>query len=651
MLSMPIINTQSTVLTRPAFVHELRRAGADRVFVFCDNPFGDEKELDFLMNLLAENLAFYQSEGFDTGVWIGGFGHGGALAHTKMLAAGDYTLIKDLTTGGTSSDSFCPADPNYFAMFADFVCRCAKAGGKMIMIDDDLRLALHGPVSLGCACERHIALFNERVRDTESVANGHTYTREELAAVLFTGKANPLRKIWLDLMGDTLRDFARDLRKAVDAVDPTVRLGHCACLPTWDVDGADSIELAKLFAGNTRPFLRLIGAPYWTAGRSFNTTGLGSIIDIERMQLAWCKKYAPEVEVFTEGDVYTRPRYNVPSTYLEGFHQVLNAEGQSDGILKYMIDYSQHPFYETGYIDRHVHNAPLRFAQEQAFADKKTAGVYVHEVLHKLAGMDCTGIHPFNLSARFTPVSVNFANATSLPISFERNEYTDCAIVFGENTKYIDDDLAKLPMILDLTAAELLTEAGVDVGIRENAGIGAPGTEYFPDYYDATVPTNSGGRFAKLTLADGATADSTFTVDGAAYPMAYRYENADGRKFFVYAFDMETTAPKSDLFRSYPRQLQLFRAIEWLQGKPLPVEVAKEPGMYVLCRRNGDEMTVGLWNFWDDLGLPRDIRLGEKYSNIRPIGNTNATLSEDGRSVRIDGDIPPYGFAGFTVQK
>ena len=81
MLSLPIINTQSTAETRPAFVHEMRRAGVDRVFVFCDNPFGDEKQLDFLMDLLAENLEYYKNEGFETGVWIGGLGHGGALAH------------------------------------------------------------------------------------------------------------------------------------------------------------------------------------------------------------------------------------------------------------------------------------------------------------------------------------------------------------------------------------------------------------------------------------------------------------------------------------------------------------------------------------------------------------------------------------------
>ena len=104
MLSLPIINTQSTAETRPAFVHEMRRAGVDRVFIFCDNPFGDEKQLGFLMNLLAENLEYYKNEGFDTGVWIGGLGHGGTLAHAKELAAQNYTLLVGLESGGSSTE-------------------------------------------------------------------------------------------------------------------------------------------------------------------------------------------------------------------------------------------------------------------------------------------------------------------------------------------------------------------------------------------------------------------------------------------------------------------------------------------------------------------------------------------------------------------
>ncbi len=642
MLSLPLINGQSTPATRPAFLHELRRAGIERVFICPGNPFGDEKKLDAEMALLTENINFYKENGFEVGVWIGGLGHGGTLSHEHAKAAQNYTLIVGLASGGSSSDSFCPTDPDFFTMYSNYVRRLALAGAPMIMIDDDLRIALHGPVGLGCACHRHLAMFSERVGD------GHAYTREELKEVLFTGAANPLRRVWLDLMGDTLRDFARGLREAVDSVNPEIRLGHCACLPTWDVDGADSIELSRIFAGNTRPFLRLIGAPYWTDNRSFHTTGTGSIIDIERMQLAWCRDTAPEIEVFTEGDVYTRPRYNVPSSYLEGFDQVLLAEGEADGILKYMIDYSQHPLYDTGYIDRHVYYKPLRDALTEAFAGKKTAGVYVYEVLHKLADLDCTGVSEAEIIARFTPASVNFANAVSLPISFERNEYTDCALIFGENAKYADDDLLKLPLILDLTAAKILTARGIDVGLRETADVPAPGSEFFADG-GVTVPVGTGGRFAKIVTADGAVSKNTFRADGETCPMSYTYENADGGKFLVYAFDAESTEPKSGLFRCYPHQKILFDAIAEMQGHPLTANVTKEPGLYVLCRKNGDETAVGIWNFWHDLGMPKEIPLDGTYTEIRSIGDTKVTL--DGDTVRMDTVIPPYGFAGFVVKK
>lgn len=159
MLSLPLINGQSTAKTRPAFLHELRRAEIDRVFICPGNPFGNERQLDAEMALLTENINYYKENGFEVGVWIGGLGHGGTLAHEQAKAAQDYTLLVGLASGGSSMDSFCPTDPAFFAMYSNYVRRLALAGAPMIMIDDDLRLALHGPVGLGCACRRHLAMF------------------------------------------------------------------------------------------------------------------------------------------------------------------------------------------------------------------------------------------------------------------------------------------------------------------------------------------------------------------------------------------------------------------------------------------------------------------------------------------------------------
>ena len=131
--------------------------------------------------------------------------------------------------------------------------------------------------------------------------------------------------------------------------------------------------------------------------------------------------------------------------------------------------------------------------------------------------------------------------------------------------------------------------------------------------------------------------------------MAYTYENRDGGRYLVYAFDAESVSPRGALIRGYTRQRQLFRAIAWMQGKPLPAAVEKEPGLYVLCRKSGDELAVGIWNFWNDLGMPKVIPLDGEYREIRPIGETKAAL--DGDKVQVDSVIPPYGFAGFVVKK
>lgn len=638
MLAIPVINRRVTAETRDAYLAELRRAGCQRLFLFVGNTLGDETALARDMAILRENLTFFRAAGLDVAVWTNGIGHGGALAHDTETRTAGFTRIRGLDNGAEIDDSFCPLDPAYFAMYSRFIRAVAEAGAPMIMIDDDLRMALHGPVGLGCACDRHIAEFNRRA--AEAGFCDCPYTREALAALLFTGVSTPLRRIWLDLQGDTLRDFAAGLRRTVDEIDPTIRLGHCACLPTWDIDGVDSIELARIFAGNTRPFLRLIGAPYWTDKRSFHNTGLGSIIHLERMQLAWCREHAPDLEVFTEGDVYPRPRYTVPSSYLEGFDQVLTAEGQSDGMLKYLLNYTHHPLYEPGYIDLHNHFAPLRTALTDAFTALQTAGIHVFEAMHKLSDADCTGLSEKDIIYRFFPASLNFANVTGLPISLTETAYTPVTLMFGENAKYAGEDLCKKPLIIDLPAARILSARGIDVGLADATSMAAPTGEHFP-VDGETIPLTVQGCFWRVSLRPGAEVLSTF---GNA-PAAYWYENADGGHFLVYTFDAESVPPESPLCQNYCRQRQLFAAIARMVV-PLPAAVCRQPGIFLLCRRNETAMTVGVWNFGRDILLPQ-VELGETYTTLSPIGETRAHLS--GLTVTLDAPLAPGCFAGFTL--
>ena len=57
-------------------------------------------------------------------------------------------------------------------------------------------------------------------------------------------------------------------------------------------------------------------------------------------------------------------------------------------------------------------------------------------------------------------------------------------------------------------------------------------------------------------------------------------------------------------------------------------------------------MAVGLWNLFPDAVLSPVIALDKAYSRAEFI---NCSGSLDGDRVRLDADIPAYGFAGFEV--
>lgn len=635
MISIPLMNHSSTAEKRQKYLGLLREAGAKRVFLCPKRPVSDPEALEAMKKLLSENIEFYTENGLEVGVWIGGLGHGGALSHEDVSVMGGYTRIRGLGNGGEADDSFCPLDPEFTAMYRNFIRVLAEAGARMIQIDDDLRISMHGPVRIGCACPLHMAELNRRAKDAG--LEKCDYTREELDLELFTGKPTPIRKIWLDLQGDTLKNFAASLRSELDSIDPAIRLGHCACLSTWDTDGVDSVTVSRILAGSAKPFLRLIGAPYWTAGHAFGTTGLGSVIDLERMQFAWCRETASEIELMSEGDVYPRPRYKVPSSYLEAFHQVLTAEGNHD-ILKYMLDYTYDPDYETGYIRRHVRSAPLRESIAEAFADTDPAGIYVFEEMRRLAGMDCTGIPEDRLAYRLVSAAANFTGTLSLPISFERSKYTEAAVIVGDNAGYAPEDVVSMPLVLDAKAAVILTERGFDVGLESCERMVKPSAETFSD--SRKMPVDTDGQYFAFGLKAGAYADS-FYDNGM--PAVYRYDRPDGNPVIVYAFGMESVSMESAMIKNYCRQEQLMRL--------LPVkltEIRKEPGAYVLTRKSEDGLVVGIWNFGSDVLCPEKITLDGDYTSLTPIGKTEAALS--GNEVTLGEMVPPYGFAGFTAK-
>jgi len=224
--------------------------------------------------------------------------------------------------------------------------------------------------------------------------------------------------------------------------------------------------------------------------------------------------------------------------------------------------------------------------------------------------------------------------------------------------------------VLDATAAKLLTARGIDVGLVAWEQADAPSTEHFMPYHDIISCTLRGEALCyRFVLKEGAAVQSRFlclpsTLGGVpntaelesldSLPACYTYENASGQRFLVYSFVAQSVRynqkefPRPGLFRNYYRQAQLIDGIRWLQGgRPLPAVCPKNPGLYLLCRREGARLHVGIWNLFCDSVLEPRIPLDRIYGRLSCFGCSGHL---EGDCVLLDGEIAPFGHVFLTLE-
>ncbi len=641
-IAVPMMNSVITEKYREKFLSQLKDADASRVFI-CDDrlyllPDAMRRER---LEALRENVAYFKANGLEVGIWFSPMGHGGALNHVDLPEQGNFTRVTGFN-GGTCEDSFCIEDPEYAAVLYEFLRDLALCRPHILLLDDDLRLSGRS-YGLGCTCEHHLRRFEKKT--------GLKVSREGLYEKLFAGGPTPMRTAWLDAQGESMLDFCRNARRAVDAVDPTIRLGFCACNGSWDVDGTDVIDMTLALAGTTAPLLRGIGAPYW-APHLRNPSRLADVIGYQRLQARWVRDRHPEIEFFTEGDLYPRPRYRVPAWLAEGYDTALRADGTTDGILKYMSDYTHYPDYEQGYFARHRKNRPLHEAFSAAFAGKRPRGVFIWEAEKKLRDSrfdEASAPRMDIIAAQSQPPAIRMMNRASVPTAFEENG--DAVCVFGESARHIPLDLLRSGCILDAHAAQILDGRGADLGFTSLTEIPVPAYEQFPEYasFDAErIRPETAGIFYTPVLKPGAIVMSEFIDGEKRMPAAWCYENADGIRAFILPFVGLTVDSNSPAVISYARQEQLHAAIEFVQKRPLPASVKGEPDVFLMVSDTATERAVGVWNFSDDVLLTPGIKLDGEWESVTFLRGEGMVCDN---TVRFSCDIPAHDLALFILKK
>lgn len=441
-------------------------------------------------------------------------------------------------------------------------------------------------------------------------------------------------------------DFAKRVRKTIDSVNPKIRAGVCMIPETWDLEGTDGIVLARAFAGNTKPFVRPISAPYHNAYCPIE------MIENQRLQANWVKNSGnDDIEVFAEGDVYPRPTYCVPSKALELYDLALAADNGHDGCLKYMFPYEFNIEYDDGYIKNHIKNVNLKKEITELFKDKTVTGVQVFGAMHKVRDF----IFPDELWEKtmankaadcYKAFSADLLSKNSIPTCYTENEYP--VIVCGESARYIPLNRLKNGAILDCKAAVILKNRGVDTGILSVEEINDVRGEYYINA-DEKITSYSIPIRNKIACDEKAAVSSVILPYNT--PGAYTYENTSGTRFFVLAADFEDTpgwrlsCGDSNYFNNFLRQKQVVEAIEWISGKKLPAVSMHNPYLYIIAAKNDNSMSVLVENIFMDDVIEPEILPDREYKTIKCVGCTG-TLCKG--SVHLS-DIPSYGVCAFEV--
>lgn len=629
-ISVPIMNATVHEGNREQYVELFQKAGATRVFLaLAENVIPEN---------LKENIQFFQRNGFEVGVWFNTTGHGFVFDH--LLVQEEEPEFQQMVNikGQTVHQANCPLGEKFLAFISNFVAEVAKLGPDLVMLDDDFRVSQHGP-DFCCACPLHLKRMSEIL--------GEEVSLEQMRPYFLTGKANKYRDAWMQAQRESLIGLAKAIRAKVDEETPEMMICNCTAMSPWNADDVDMVEIANILAGPNKPMLRLTGAPYWATGVR-RTNPLITSFEIARMLVSFVKDQG--VELMSEGDVYPRPRYNCPASYLELYDAVTRADGGYDGILKYMFDYVAGPDFETGYLAMHEENKDFYEKLEEAFGGGANAGVRIQVKPHTMKGADHDLSEPMLRSP--VPLDGTMLGQCGIPTIYRGKGV--CNSLFGEMARTLDLSELENGTILDAVSAVILSERGVDVGIcgdyeMQSESIGLIRTN---NQEEGAVITGGKARMLKTTLKEGAE-PVLFTVDnGKAAPFAYRYENAKGERFLVFMFDaasihnLPLSFAVSGLIKNYATQKVLVETIPWLSGKALPAYCKGNPELYVMCRKDEHAMSVALFNSFQDRVMNPVVMLDEAYTHIEGIG---CEAKIEGNRVTLTSKLPAYEMAAFRV--
>lgn len=126
--------------------------------------------------------------------------------------------------GDVSYSCCCPNHEDFRAYIREKYRLYATAGEDFLWVDDDIKIFWNG-VKFGCFCPECLRRFAEK----QGVYRG----REELVAEMEKPDAVELRAAWVADVRDRISELLADIRDAIRAETPELRLGFMTQRPSW----------------------------------------------------------------------------------------------------------------------------------------------------------------------------------------------------------------------------------------------------------------------------------------------------------------------------------------------------------------------------------------------------------------------------------
>ena len=575
-----------------------------------DNPY---KKLKLFTAAFAELKKKLEGSGIHLGILIQsliGMGWSSNIATSRF-----QSLVNHL--GIARPMRTCPLDPGFQEYCKYTVSSLAKLGPELLLIDDDTCLLNND--KLECFCPLHVAKFSKH------------YERDELIDLVWNAKiGDPILVEFETIRRQTLEDYCRMLRSAIDSVDPDIPCGLSGA-------GREQImfeRMALALAGKNEPFVRVGNALYFEA----SAKGFPRRVWQTMVQVKGCGSVKM---ILDESDTFPQNRY---SKSVNGMHShitgaILHGLRGSKMWIENFIN------VKAGRPNRKYERHMLSHKGFYAELSKAVEGIEWKGPSIPLPDLE-KNFHPHAYPDYFTCKEwfSDVLGRLGIPVTFREasDPEAEAFVLTGELIREIaDKDLPQMVrknLFLDSAAAEYLAEKG----FGDKLGVTLEKCPHFSIEHDDVNELNMrlmiDANTWKLNPAPGAKVFSSlwknrFAAGGRTLiaPGSVLYE-ADGRKTAVWAAvpNVYTVSPE--------RKIWLTRILSQLAE--IPTTCMNEQDLMFRCGRMKDgALLAAIINLSYDEIPDVELSCAEKPSLIEyltPGGEwREVNFSQEGGNVRL----------------